>query len=150
VRSFKQYNALVRAHLPPGLSPRSSIIATTPITSAEMPHTTCTTSSISTKANAYTPVPVLPVTCPIRHCVSSGKRARRLLPAAHVTANRVLRTTYEILAKILMRKRHLDHIGVDERIVLLHVHPLLGNGLVNNFREDRFLLNSPLLGHATI
>jgi hypothetical protein len=82
--------------------------------------------------------------------VSGGKRAHRLLPAAHVTANRELRSTYEILAKNLMRRHHLEHIGIYERIVLLHVHPLLGNGLVNKFREDRFLANSPLVGHVTI
>jgi hypothetical protein len=34
-------------------------------------------------------------------------------------------------------------------IILLHVHPLLGNGLVNKFLET-FLVNSPLLGYATI
>jgi hypothetical protein len=42
-------------------SPRSSMKATAPITSAEMPHTTCRTRSLSTKANGYTPVPELPV-----------------------------------------------------------------------------------------
>jgi hypothetical protein len=33
--------------------------------------------------------------------------------------------------------------------ILLHVHPLLGNVLVNKFREDRFLVNSPLLDYGT-
>jgi hypothetical protein len=31
-----------------------------------------------------------------------------------------------------------------------HVHPLLGNVLVKSFREDRCLVNSPLLGQPTI
>jgi hypothetical protein len=31
-----------------------------------------------------------------------------------------------------------------------HVHPLLGNVLVKSSREDRFLVNSPLLGYASI
>jgi hypothetical protein len=35
-------------------------------------------------------------------------------------------------------------------MILLRVHPLLGNVLVNRFREDIFLVNSPWLGHATI
>jgi hypothetical protein len=33
---------------------------------------------------------------------------------------------------------------------MLHVHPLLGNGLVKKYREDRFLVSSSLLGYATI
>jgi hypothetical protein len=35
-------------------------------------------------------------------------------------------------------------------IVLLHGHPLVGNVLVNEFREDKFLINTPLLGYAKI
>jgi hypothetical protein len=35
-------------------------------------------------------------------------------------------------------------------LILLYVHPLLGNVLVNKFREDRFLVSSSLLGYATI
>jgi hypothetical protein len=34
-------------------------------------------------------------------------------------------------------------------IILFHVHLLLGNGLVNKFRDDRFLVNNPLLRHST-
>jgi hypothetical protein len=34
--------------------------------------------------------------------------------------------------------------------ILLHVHPFLGNGLVNTLSEDRFLVNSWLLGYAII
>jgi hypothetical protein len=36
------------------------------------------------------------------------------------------------------------------RIMRLDVYPLLGNELVNKFHEERFLINSPLLGYATI
>jgi hypothetical protein len=35
-------------------------------------------------------------------------------------------------------------------IILLHVQLLLGKGLVKSSSEDIFLVNSPLLGHATI
>jgi hypothetical protein len=34
--------------------------------------------------------------------------------------------------------------------ILLHVHPLLGNVLVNKFRQVRFLVNSLLLDNATV
>jgi hypothetical protein len=35
-------------------------------------------------------------------------------------------------------------------IIMLYVYPLLSNVLLNKFREDKFLMNTPLLGYATI